>query len=62
MIKITDIEKCDGCGTCTDNCPVEILHVVDEKITIDDGSLCTDCRICELACPNGVLEVESEEK
>ena len=58
MIKIANIEKCDGCGTCVDNCPVEILQVVNGKITITQVSLCTACGTCKISCPNLVLEVE----
>ena len=59
MINIVDIEKCDGCGTCVDNCPLEVLGVIDEKVKIIDSNMCTDCRVCVEVCPYGVLEVSS---
>ena len=58
MIKIDNIEKCDGCGSCTDNCPAEILKVVNNKISVTDISMCTECGTCEIWCPNRVLLVE----
>lgn len=58
MIKIGKIEKCDGCGSCTDNCPTEILKVVNHKISITDISLCAECGTCEMSCPNRVLILE----
>ena len=57
MIKIVDAANCDGCGVCVDNCPTEVLGVVNEKVEIIDAELCTDCRICMHVCPYGVLEV-----
>jgi ferredoxin len=60
MVKIAQIEKCDGCGTCTDNCPTQILAVENGKISITDASLCTECANCKLSCPNKVLEMETK--
>ena len=25
-----DLEKCDGCGTCAEECPVECITIVEE--------------------------------
>jgi len=61
MINIVAIEKCDGCGVCVDNCPTEVLGIVDEKVKVIDSEMCTDCRICMQVCPYGVLEVITEE-
>ena len=61
MINIIAIEKCDGCGVCVDNCPTEVLGIVDEKVKVIDSELCTDCLICMEVCPYGVLEVITEE-
>ena len=57
MIKFIAVDDCDGCGTCVDNCPVEILEVVEEKIVMTEADLCTDCGICAEVCPNAVLEL-----
>lgn len=61
MIKIIAIENCDACGVCVDNCPTEVLDIVDGKVKIIDNEMCTDCRICIAVCPYGVLEVITEE-
>ena len=61
MIKIIAIENCDTCGVCVDNCPTEVLDIVDDKVKIIDNEMCTDCRICIEVCPYGVLEVITEE-
>jgi len=56
MIKILAIEKCDGCETCSSNCPVGVLEVKDAKVKIVDSDMCTDCGICIEVCPKGVIE------
>ena len=52
-IKI-DEEKCDGCGTCVDTCPVEIREEKSVVVNLDE---CLVCMACEVQCPNGAIEV-----
>lgn len=56
-IKI-DAEKCTGCGTCVDTCPVSIYKMENDKVTIS-GNMddCVVCRACESSCPTGAIEV-----
>ena len=58
VINTVNQDKCDGCGVCADNCPVEILRVKDGKIEMSEPEMCTNCRICVEVCPHQVLEAQ----
>jgi len=45
-----DEEKCTGCESCVEDCPVEAIKLVDSVVRID-SELCTDCGTCIDACP-----------
>ena len=50
--KITD--ECIACGTCIDECPVNVITEGDPIYTIDaDG--CTDCAACVEVCPTDAI-------
>ena len=52
-----DLEKCTGCGTCKDVCPVEAITLNDEKAKINEEE-CVDCGTCVEECPEGALSLE----
>ncbi len=58
MVEIkVDTEKCTGCETCVDTCPVGVYEMKDGKsvpVNVDD---CLVCRACEMECPEGAIEV-----
>ena len=41
MARKIDAEKCVGCGTCKDNCPVEAISQDGDKCVID-ADKCVD--------------------
>jgi ferredoxin len=54
MSVIVDQEKCTGCGTCEDICPLEAIKVEDVKAVVDDQA-CVDCGTCIEECPEKAI-------
>lgn len=57
-----DIEKCQGCGDCVDNCPNTVLSVVEEDgkkyaMVTGDPDECIGCLSCESSCEEGAITV-----
>ena len=50
-----DQSRCIGCATCVAVCPVDAIHVMNEKAHIDD-EICTGCGACVDACPEGAIQ------
>ena len=58
MVEVkVDVEKCTGCGTCVDTCPVEVFEIKDEKSVVVNNDECLVCRACEVQCPEAAIEV-----
>jgi len=58
MVEVkVDSDKCDGCGTCIDTCPVEVFELKEEKSMPVKEEECLVCRACEVQCPTSAIEV-----
>lgn len=58
MVKIVvDVEKCNGCETCVNTCPVGVYEVKEGKSSAVKVDECLVCRACECQCPNGAIQV-----
>jgi NAD-dependent dihydropyrimidine dehydrogenase PreA subunit len=59
---IVDQDKCDGCGTCIDVCPVTVFELQDvegKKLSIPiKPDECILCMACTVNCPTEAITVE----
>ncbi len=58
MIQSINKEKCIGCGTCVEICPLDTLRLDDDgKAHIAYGDDCMTCFKCERLCPADAIFV-----
>ncbi len=57
MPAIVDASKCDGCGTCQDNCPSDAIKV-EEKVAVVKEDNCIDCNACQDNCPTQAVTMK----
>jgi len=55
---IINKEKCKGCFTCVEVCPVEVFAKDGEKAKVAKPDACIGCRACEVQCSEGAIKVE----
>lgn len=58
---VIDYELCDGDGLCVENCPNEVLDIIDDKAHVIDHEFCGECYYCESVCPNNAISVHRNE-
>ncbi len=52
-----DLEKCTGCGSCAEVCPVEAIKIENDKAKIDEDE-CVDCGTCIDECQSEALSMD----
>ncbi|MHC1564568.1 MAG: 4Fe-4S dicluster domain-containing protein [Candidatus Hecatellaceae archaeon] len=64
MVEVSvDIEKCNGCGTCVDVCPVSVFEIKEvegyegKKSVVVNQDDCIVCRSCEVQCEQQAITV-----
>ena len=55
-----DEEKCTGCGTCANVCPVSTIEIVDGKAKVNSDN-CIGCNECVTHCPEKAMMVDWDE-
>ncbi|MBD3194896.1 MAG: 4Fe-4S dicluster domain-containing protein [Candidatus Lokiarchaeota archaeon] len=53
-------EKCKGCGTCVEKCPIEALSLINGKSQHDEKK-CIGCGVCTTQCPEGARSLKRTE-
>ncbi|MBC8336728.1 MAG: 4Fe-4S dicluster domain-containing protein [Anaerolineales bacterium] len=57
-----DIEKCEACGDCVENCPEQMIAMVEEDgkkyaMFTGDPDVCSGCLSCEASCEKDAVTV-----
>ena len=55
-----DKEKCDGCESCVDVCPAEVLEMADGKAKFVNQDDCMGCESCVETCPNQAMSLDEQ--
>ncbi|MCL2743767.1 MAG: 4Fe-4S binding protein [Planctomycetaceae bacterium] len=56
MAAKVDPDKCTGCGSCVDTCPVSAISMDGDKAKVNADE-CVDCGACIDACPVEAIEL-----
>jgi len=52
-----DNSRCNLCKKCIEECPKQVLDIVDSKLIVKNLLNCTTCRMCEIICPNRAIKI-----
>jgi len=57
-----DIEKCEACSDCVDNCPEQLIAITEEDgkkyaMFTGDPDACSGCLSCEASCDKGAVTI-----
>jgi len=55
LVATVDTDKCIGCGTCEEVCPIGAISVA--QVAKTDPKRCQGCGLCVTACPAGAISM-----
>ncbi|MBI5015206.1 MAG: 4Fe-4S binding protein [Deltaproteobacteria bacterium] len=58
FVPAVDSERCTGCGSCVDICPMDSLSLDGNDRAVRNPVRCIGCGLCVSACPEGSLSLE----
>ena len=53
------VDKCIGCGRCTEVCPHGVFSIDNGKAEIRDIDSCIECGACAMNCPVSAISVNA---
>ena len=57
MAAVVDKDKCTGCESCVDSCPVEAISM-DGELAVINADDCIDCGACVGECPVEAISMD----
>jgi len=57
MAAVVDKDKCTGCESCLDSCPLDAI-AMDGDVAVIDEDACGDCGSCVDVCPVEAISMD----
>jgi len=57
MAAVVDAEKCTGCESCVESCPLDAIEMKDDLAVVDEET-CGDCGSCVDVCPVEAISMD----